>query len=508
MTRPCKSNVGRLFKLMDGRLRPGAAEALRAHMKVCPGCAKAYDRLVATRELCREIGQKEPPELAWRRTDTQLRWRLARDERPSRLWYVQVGLSLAGASAIGALAALLILDLAHRPEAPPTAAIPRSAPASRPAVAPASAVLALEALPTLIQGEVEVLSGQGRRQRLTLGRLALQGDRVRTGAGRVALQWQEQTGLLLVEDSEVELASLTRVRQELVLWQGEVDVEVGRRQADEWFSVLAQGIRARVRGTRLTVATGWHQVKVAVHEGSVLVDPLDGSWEPVLVPSGFMVEAAVSGREQPSLRRIPSEVSSKGRPGRLNLQPAFTTSAEVLARTGNLLIRSDPPGAEIRLDGQVLGFSDLQARSAFSRRLIEAYREGVLVERRFVEFQPDLREVEVKGEPEGPRILSASLLPRPVQRVLRDVLTPQLGAAIRRCYERRLKQNIELKGKLELVLTVEKDGRITQTRLVRDTLRDAYVARCSLDRAQRLRVDSVALSRSYPISLVFDLTPR
>ena len=60
-------------------------------------------------------------------------------------------------------------------------------------------------------------------------------------------------------------------------------------------------------------------------------------------------------------------------------------------------------------------------------------------------------------------------------------------AAIKRCYDKALISNPQLKGKMSIKIVINKDGRVDKTEIVDDTLRDAEVAKCVKGVIGRLR---------------------
>jgi TonB family protein len=65
-----------------------------------------------------------------------------------------------------------------------------------------------------------------------------------------------------------------------------------------------------------------------------------------------------------------------------------------------------------------------------------------------------------------------------VDRVAVRRFTQQNSGSLRRCYERRLKQNNTLAGRLEVGLTVGSGGQVQGARIVADSVRDPDVAAC------------------------------
>lgn len=516
MSRPCKGNFNRLLGLMDGSLRPGAAEKLRRHMEGCPGCSGAFQRLQSTQNLCREAGTDELPELNWREIETKIHWRRAKQEHkaPSRVKW-RPALAMAGAAVLSAVVtALVLFSMIEPPAVAPRVATPVKTVAPAPQVAcpaPLQKAEGLSALATLLQGQVYLLTSGGLKTPLELNRPLFAGDRAITYKGRAALQWSHGTGLRMNPDTEVELKQLTTRDQEMVLWQGKVFLEVAKRQKGQnGLAVLSQGLRVSVKGTHLSVARQDGDLVVEVYRGSVVVAPQDGRWQGMEVPAGFALAAPLDGGGKPKMDRLPVDaIPFQDSVSRMNLVN-WTDLKEVIGATGPMQVTSKPDGADLRVNSLEVGTTDIMLRTPYSNHLVELYRGGKLIQRKWVNFTPTMTRVVLRGMPAEhlPRVWKASQIPE-VSAALGPVSTRQKHGQIQRCYERRLKQNPKLEGTLEILISVDGDGRILGTRLGRrGTIRDTYLERCALTRAQAWRFAPAKDGKAYDVSFPFNLAPR
>lgn len=85
--------------------------------------------------------------------------------------------------------------------------------------------------------------------------------------------------------------------------------------------------------------------------------------------------------------------------------------------------------------------------------------------------------------------------------------TQQNSGSLRRCYERRLKQNNTLAGRLEVGLTVGSGGQVQGARIVSDSVRDPDVAACVRQAVSGWRLPAPTggcVNVTFPISF----TPR
>ena len=83
----------------------------------------------------------------------------------------------------------------------------------------------------------------------------------------------------------------------------------------------------------------------------------------------------------------------------------------------------------------------------------------------------------------------------------------QHSGSLRRCYERRLKQNNTLSGRLEIGLTVGSGGQVQGARITSDSVRDPEVAACVRQAVGSWRLPAPqggCVNVAYPISF----TPR
>lgn len=462
MSRPCRGNTAKLVALMSGSLSARAADKLRRHLEGCPGCSEAYGRLTKTRELLVELGQEEPPDLSWRQIEAQIHWRVSHKTQsiPTQRLFALGPLALGGAAAAGALAAVALLWFVW-PHWGPDARRGSTAPVVAGRSAPDQE---LAALATVVQGEVTVVTRQGHEMPLELTRPVLAGSRLVTEAGSVALQWARSSGALLAERSNLELRRFSSRDQELHLHGGKVVVTLPKLGPDRRFAVVAKGVVARVRGTTYSVATREESVEVEVYEGVVQVGPQAGKWG-LRVPAGHGVSVPLPV----DARRAPQIVKLGGpRPNPPHLL-GWASLPEVLATTGLLKVSSQPSGADLVFDARPVGITDLALRGELGRHELEVWRDGKLLEKRWVELSVQMTaELRVRG------IEPTVRLPARIHRFIR-----QRAVQIRTCYERHLKRDPNLEGRLLFRINIDESGQVTQATLLRNTFPDPRVGQCA-----------------------------
>ncbi len=504
MGQPCKGNLPKLIALMDGTLRPPAAQALRSHLEQCPRCAAAHRRLLLTRDLCREMDDDLPPDISWKRVEAQLHWKMNREANGhprSAPRTLLRALALAGTALAGIVVGGFFLSPLLPPGEAPRDPKARATPLA-PAQAPPQLPEELAALITVLGGGPQLVSARGPVTFRDLTRPLLAGDELATPAGaRVALQWQPGTGLLLEPGSSLRLRSLSTQDQTFALGAGRVVLQVHRRAPGQSLQVLAGDLQVTVKGTHLAVTRQGSSASVEVYSGAVQIASASGQWPPQRVPAGQRAELDTAPRPRPRLRPLaePAPATSL-----INLL-GWSSFQRVMATTGELPVHTQPQGLALHLNHQQVGSTDIRLRSPFGRHLVELFFEGALVDSRWIDFQPAS-----SGKPlfigpvlaALPDITPAQL--RIIERTTREQRSPQ----IRQCYERALKRDAQLQGKLRLRLWVDREGHVSRAAASpRSTIRDPYVTQCALYRAHDWTLPA-GRKGAYAISLTFDLTPR
>lgn len=96
----------------------------------------------------------------------------------------------------------------------------------------------------------------------------------------------------------------------------------------------------------------------------------------------------------------------------------------------------------------------------------------------------------------APEVDGGSLDPSAIAKVVKSRLT-----AVKECYERELKRNPQLAGKVVIRFTIEEDGRVTGVAVEESSLGDPNVGSCIVSRFERFRFpkpDGGAVTVSYP----------
>jgi ferric-dicitrate binding protein FerR (iron transport regulator) len=445
------------------RLAGALSARERRHLEGCPRCVAAQARVLAARITLADVALAEPAELspaAEARAEASIRWTRVPVTPVVRRPFL-VGLGLAAAAA----AALVVWDA----RAPHRAAYASTtAPTAHHAMLPPRPDR-LEALVTLVGGEVELARGDTPAHKLGLDVRLGAADRLTTrGGGRAAAQWSEGSGFLLDGDAELTLARLEPRTQRLELGRGQISVRVGPHEPGESLQVITPDHVVSVHGTWFTVASSAHTTTVEVLEGTVAVSERDGANSTLLTAParavfghGRTASSPLSGREAARLRAV----------SEMNLLP-WTGLEAAAAGSGDFAVASQPP-AELAVDGIVLGATPLAVRRPLGRHYIELTR---------ADFRPLHQWITVGREPGE---LRAALVHAPPvvheeesAPVEIESMVRRRGAQIRACYERRLKRDPSLAGTVTLRLRVGDAGQVTRVDVEGSTLPDPLVADC------------------------------
>ena len=80
--------------------------------------------------------------------------------------------------------------------------------------------------------------------------------------------------------------------------------------------------------------------------------------------------------------------------------------------------------------------------------------------------------------------------------------------AVQACYERQLKRNPNLSGRVVLLFVVGADGRVLQAEIAENTMGDREIERCILEQVRRWRFPEPGGSEEAEVSIPFVFVPR
>lgn len=335
------------------------------------------------------------------------------------------------AVAAAAAAALAVYAAWPAPEAP----VASEEPAPRevvdePAEQPAPAA-ALSPVVTLAAGQAERVEGS-EAVALSAGEVLHEGQRVRTGADGVAhVRLSDGTGFVASADTELSLSRAREDAVELSLSRGRVDNTVAELRSGSTYVVLAAGYAIEVRGTRFVVSFEDQVVGVDLAEGSVVVRGPDIAPIELTAPARWRSSGEASGGPQvlaPRDLSAPSEASTQVTIAHPDLVRWEIDSSSFEGR------------GPVRLSLRQ-GEHELRGWDA-SGRLFTAL---VPVAGAALTIEPDAL------VPEPPRMRPGHLPPEEISRVLRQANATD---RVRGCYERTLRDNPQVYGRLRMRVTV------------------------------------------------------
>jgi ferric-dicitrate binding protein FerR (iron transport regulator) len=250
-----------------------------------------------------------------------------------------------------------------------------------------------------IAGRVSLVlvSGVVRTERgaVSLGEMLRPSEDLRVGAGRAAIRIGSDIMALLSPHTTIRVPARDGRGRSLRLVVGEVTVAVQPRSGVPWFAVLVADARVTVTGTIFSVRNDAHGADVSVLRGAVRVTAARQSPQQVGRSRRYVVGTRSAELLEPARERI------------------LWQWAKVLdlLRTDSparLSLRTDPPGATVRVDGTVLGTTPVDAAVGEGQRDLELQlqghtpvRERVLL-RRAVSYDRDFQLARMRPRPTAP----------------------------------------------------------------------------------------------------------
>ncbi|MCB9571993.1 MAG: FecR domain-containing protein [Kofleriaceae bacterium] len=372
---------------------------MASHVAGCAACARARDRIAASREAFADIAQAPAPELSWEHVGARVYWASSRERReresgahripaavlaPRRRWAwigVPAAATLAVASilwwrdggprgpAAGATPAPATAQTGAQPGAQPGAPGLEVTPVElidAPGVVPAPMV----GLVTLAQGDAGVVGVPLER---SLEVPVTMGTALATGDGRLSVQLEAGTAFALGPGSRLEVARLDRAAIELRV-DGEVTVEVSHRGPGQRFLVVAGTRVVEVRGTAFSVRHQEGRLEVACSHGLVAVSDPRQPDDVAEVAAGRHLEL---GDGDPLTAAAPAPLDADGLAALIAAAPQQLpawTDAATLTRTSAPLAVAAPRGRAVRIDGVAIGVGTVSLRVMSGRHLVEIER--------------------------------------------------------------------------------------------------------------------------------------
>jgi hypothetical protein len=418
------------------RLSPEGKRRMERHLQTCETCRDALRAVESYEALRHEARAEELPELAWERLERALDAapaHAAPAQQPSR----RSGKIIALAWPVLAVAATFMLGwFAHR-----EARTPQAVPSAAPAVEVKQA-RALEGWVTLAHVDTE-LERAGERAPGQVGAAVVEGMILRTGPhAELQVALGDGSGLIVEPSSELWVAELREHAVRFEVRRGSALHEVRKLAESERYDVTFGPYVASVRGTRYRVAQG-RDASVFVFDGRVVVS--EGDQLLADLSAGEHWQATSNDARRPDDRRV------------LGLDPASRSWPSLKL----------PAVAAVR--AWYLGEQRLPAQDALAMRVPPQHTEL-----RFEDTQGKLHVVPVTLTAEDNELTETHirellaqqnesrgyLEPAEIQSVVHGGLD-----AMRRCYERSLRVNPAIAGKLKLAIRVAPDGHVSRVQV-------------------------------------------
>ena len=451
----CRGRDRAIFDLADGRLEGEARRALEEHVAACPACRALHSAVVAGRAALAELGRQEPPPVDWRRIDGRIDAMLAGAAGQKRSVPT---FALVGALAATAAVALVVTFGVTRPGPTRTGGVAVAEDPPPPVDPPAPAPL--EAFVTFVSGEASLSRGEGEWRALGLGSSLAEGVRIRTEEGSaVGLQLGCSQGCRVESDSELTLATLLGDGVRVELDRGKVVCAAGSAGPPILLSVL-ELVASAGGPARYSVERSGQVVVVELAEGALRVR-LGGDEQTVEGPARLTVPA--EGESFPAFEPLAEEGAEELRDAALGLLPRRTLASLLVPATEGI--------ERVSVDGASYGSLPLGLMRLPGRAEVLLHPTGG--------GEPIARTVDVSLGPTrletedllGPslRVVSGERRVAPrygtLEKAQVDRLRTTVGGRVRGCYERMLKRDPSVWGRIQVAFTVSPIGEARSVRV-------------------------------------------
>jgi TonB family protein len=453
-----------LEALRDGRLSPAGQRRIERHLGRCDTCRRALATMQLYHQTAAEVRASVPPSIAWDKMELALAREARRIVARRQRW------QRAPAYAVLAAAAALVVIWAvpHAPEAPSA-----DRPAPRAREGDGAPVVVAEARPitatlTLVAGRARERDRNGERS-LSVGDVLVEGATIATSERSEAhlAIGEDGTGAIVYAHTEAVLAQLRDGDVTIELAHGRIasaipprtgpSIETIERSAR--FVVLASAYRIEAHVAHFQVSLEDAVIETEVAEGEVSVHRPDGEVVVVTAPGRWSSRDGHGGRgEEVVLAAADRAAAPRG------LSVAHGLSAE--AREWPVL-RVEHPGI---VEWEVAGVR-AQGEGALAMRVAAGTVTIVGVDANGRVF----RTAAVVGadglfvgpgelRPEPPRMREGTYDAEDFEEARQVVRRSQRQLA--RCYDRELRVDERVRGRLTVRITIGLDGTVLRTRVV------------------------------------------
>lgn len=448
-----------IFALIDRRLGERERAELERHLAECDACRTFHLKVKAAQHALRQLDAAPMPEVDWRRVDAGLRSRTAAARHRPLFGNLVLWGGLAAATAAAFLVTLALSGaFDRRPGSPEPATAAAPAPAPRePVVAPRT----LEAFVTFAAGDA-VTSGPGEAplwRVLTLDSPLAVGTRLRTGAeGAAGIQVGTTAACRLEPGTDVEIAGLGTPAVQVEVHEGEVRcTSLAPDESTPPLVVSVMDVVASASGeARFAVRRQPQIVVIELAEGTLTASHADGESIELSSPERVALRHGDDGAPLAVVERGPidGEALASSTPAPLGVVPL--ASLHVPAVDGL---------ERVSVDGVEYDQLPLHLRRSPGVARLELFVAG---------HDPVVQTIEIGFGPRTFEVASLdALLDLGEQAPLERRVAPRIGtytktqverlsslvrSRVQRCYERSLKVNPSIWGRINVRFSVSISG--------------------------------------------------
>lgn len=452
MRHPVKQRA--IFALLDDRLTPSKRRELKAHLDECEPCRRYSEEVAAARIALRKLGAAAPPPVDWDQVDAGLEAGLEAQPRQPLFGSLVTWSALAAAAAAAFFITWMVVD--EPPPAEPPATASASAPAQEPSEPEKAAPRLVDAFVTFVAGSARLgPPGSSSWSDLRLEAPIEQGTRLRTSERSAAgLQLGADRACRLADSTDVQLTNLGSPSIALELEQGQVTCSTSDGDERPPLVLAVMDVVASASGeARFALRRQGRLVIVELAEGRVEVEAGDQRHElaspgrlELRQTEGGEVEVVEVSDETPELAEVPTMA-------RRSIASLHLPPFEAIERVEIDGVDYGPPPLQLRRrpgNARLLLFTaggdsiTHELEVGLGPRTVELASLGIVPE-----AAPS-----TSGEGErrvAPRI--GSYNDEQIRR-----LRGLVGSQVRGCYERMLKRNPSIWGRIQVRFTVSTRG--------------------------------------------------
>lgn len=451
-----------IYALLDGRLEDGKRRELETHLEQCSECRECFRQAKVAQGALRGLDAMPPPPIDWARIDAALESSTAVEPKRPFFGNMTIWGSMAAATATAMLLIFVFSDnsffYSNQSGDDPSSTVASAT--QEPSEGQRQEPRSLEAFVTFVGGEAGVALPGERWQDLDLESTLSVGTRLRTKArGEVGVQIGMSHACRLQPDTEVRFSNLGTPDARLELLEGQVTcTSTGDQEEQEGTPPLVLSVMDVVASAsgeaRFTVRREPQVIVVELVEGTLSVSP-DGEQTEMSSPGRLVLRQGDDG-ELVAEQTVPAddELLTSSQPP---LLPRRTISSLRIPQIDGV--------DRVSVDGVMYDILPLNLRRAPGTARLELFAEN---------GEPIIHEVLIGLGPRVLEIASLGPLNEPAEQAPGERrVAPRLGtynethvrrlrsvvsSKVRRCYERMLKRNPSIWGRINVRFTVSNSG--------------------------------------------------